>query len=106
MTNLDVGIGIGEFNEFTLVPRADVCLDIYLPRRKLKEQFVRGDAEYLPFRDESFQTVFAYNVLEHLAHPYLALEELLRVGFEIKIRQDRWFHLGSYTTDSHLWFQR
>jgi SAM-dependent methyltransferase len=40
---------------------------------------VLASAEYLPFRDESFQLVFAGEVIEHLAQPMTALIEWVRV---------------------------
>ena len=40
---------------------------------------VLASAEYLPFRDESFQLVFAGEVIEHLGRPMTALIEWVRV---------------------------
>jgi SAM-dependent methyltransferase len=40
---------------------------------------VVGDAHYLPFRDETFDRVFAFNVFEHLIDPKKAAEEIHRV---------------------------
>ena len=40
---------------------------------------VVGDAHSLPFRDNSFDRVFAFNVFEHLAEPQKAAAEILRV---------------------------
>ena len=40
---------------------------------------VLASAEYLPFRDESFQLVFAGEVIEHLGQPMTALMEWVRV---------------------------
>ncbi len=45
-----------------------------------KEQVdVWGDAAALPFPDMTFDTVVAFQVLEHLPEPKLALEEMFRV---------------------------
>jgi SAM-dependent methyltransferase len=38
-----------------------------------------GDAHFLPFREASFDLVFAYAVLEHLFNPHLAAQEIRRV---------------------------
>jgi SAM-dependent methyltransferase len=38
-----------------------------------------GDAHVLPFRDNQFDVVFAYAVLEHLHNPFAALAEIRRV---------------------------
>ncbi|MEY2564900.1 MAG: hypothetical protein QOH88_3093 [Verrucomicrobiota bacterium] len=40
---------------------------------------VVGDAHHLPFRDNVFDRVFAFNVFEHLTNPKKAAEEILRV---------------------------
>jgi SAM-dependent methyltransferase len=40
---------------------------------------VLASAEYLPFRNESFQLVFAGEVIEHLREPMRALREWVRV---------------------------
>jgi SAM-dependent methyltransferase len=40
---------------------------------------VVGDAHHLPFREATFDRVFAFNVFEHLADPKTAAEEIHRV---------------------------
>jgi SAM-dependent methyltransferase len=40
---------------------------------------VVGDAHFLPFRDNIFDHVFAFNVFEHLRQPAVAAAEILRV---------------------------
>ncbi len=40
---------------------------------------VVGDAHALPFRDNAFDRVFAFNVFEHLRDPWLAAREIHRV---------------------------
>jgi SAM-dependent methyltransferase len=40
---------------------------------------VVGDAHHLPFRDNTFDRVFAFNVFEHLTDPKKAAEEIRRV---------------------------
>ena len=40
---------------------------------------VVGDAHHLPFRDATFDRVFAFNVFEHLADPEAAAQEIHRV---------------------------
>jgi SAM-dependent methyltransferase len=40
---------------------------------------VVGDAHGLPFRDNAFDRVFAFNVFEHLRDPWLAAREIHRV---------------------------
>jgi SAM-dependent methyltransferase/uncharacterized protein YbaR (Trm112 family) len=40
---------------------------------------VVGDAHHLPFRDQIFDRVFAFNVFEHLSDPKTAADEIFRV---------------------------
>jgi len=46
---------------------------------KVKAEFVQGDAERLPFRDDSFDVVVSSHVLEHLPDLDAGLAELYRV---------------------------
>jgi len=74
---LDVGSGEG----LTFIPHAtemDVVhfdIDLYAI-----ENFVRGDALHLPFRDNSFRTVVVAELLEHVPDPLKVLMEALRVS--------------------------
>ena len=40
---------------------------------------VLGDAQNLPFKDESFEVILCTEVLEHLKKPQLAVDEMKRV---------------------------
>lgn len=44
-----------------------------------KGKFVVGDAEKLPFEDNSFDVVTSFGLLEHFEHPEKAIEEMVRV---------------------------
>ncbi len=44
-----------------------------------KSRLLRGVAEYLPYRDEVFDVVFCYTVLEHVRDVRQSLEEMVRV---------------------------
>lgn len=52
---------------------------IEFERQPFRHTDVVGDAHSLPFRDSSFDRVFAFNVFEHLAEPRKAAAEILRV---------------------------
>ena len=52
---------------------------IELEYRIFRHTDVVGDAHALPFRDSSFDRVFAFNVFEHLSDPARAAREILRV---------------------------
>ena len=40
---------------------------------------IQGDAQHLPFRDNSFHIVFLLDILEHINHDEIALQEATRV---------------------------
>ena len=100
--NLDVGSGGGPYH---WRPRAEVCASLDIPHGHREEMIVKSDAQRLPFRDKMFQTVFAFNLLEHVENPWEVLRELRRVGLLVHVRQDTMFNLASYATPEHLWFQ-
>jgi hypothetical protein len=82
---LDVGCGDN--------PRGDVKVDIYTywnPQIRDQGQpyyvnvkyipnFIKASAKHLPFRNDVFETVTAFEVIEHLDNPFLAIKEMLRV---------------------------
>jgi ubiquinone/menaquinone biosynthesis C-methylase UbiE len=84
---LDVGCGP--------TPRGDVNVDFwtgYTPHtmRKINPQntqnFLKVDAHFLPFKDQSFDIAISFHVLEHLENPFKALNEMRRVAKEVRIR--------------------
>jgi SAM-dependent methyltransferase len=90
---LDVGAGSGTITASfaKLLPDGHVTgLDLkadILPRaRTVAEiagvknvEFQQGDSKKLPFEDETFDVVFCHQMLTHIAAPYDALREMLRV---------------------------
>lgn len=40
---------------------------------------VRGNAEHIPFRDKTFDTVVASDILEHVFHPDMVVKEISRI---------------------------
>lgn len=76
---LDVGCGHGEYID-ALRNREVVGIDILA--YKERSRIVRGDATNLPFRDDSFDTVLMFEVLEHLYNPVAVLSEVQRVARE------------------------
>jgi len=79
---LDIGCG--------LKPEGDVNIDLFLGsehRRRGKgptlepktiPNFVLGDGQHLPFRDEVFDTVKSNQVIEHVKDPWLFILESFR----------------------------
>jgi SAM-dependent methyltransferase len=80
---LDVACGNGTFTSLFsgLAPRA-VGID-YSPsmlRRNAARPLLRGVAEQLPFRGDSFDVVFAACLLHHTAQPQEVVREMARVS--------------------------
>jgi SAM-dependent methyltransferase len=81
---LDVGCG-GR-------PTGDVNVDLIVERTGHRDKnlpalrtggipnFILASAEYLPLRNECFQTVYCSHTIEHVEHPFQLLKELLRVS--------------------------
>jgi ubiquinone/menaquinone biosynthesis C-methylase UbiE len=85
-TMLDIGCGNS--------PKGDVNCDLYVgetPHLMNEEtavepkkipNFVRCSAEFLPFKDKSFDIVNASEVLEHIINPPSLIEEMKRISRE------------------------
>jgi len=74
---LDVGSKYGIVTEGSNVIALDIVRE-YL-RVNLLSNKVLGDACNLPFGNETFTTVVATEILEHLPHPHEAVREIRRV---------------------------
>ncbi|MCW4007399.1 MAG: methyltransferase domain-containing protein [Candidatus Bathyarchaeota archaeon] len=86
---LDVGCGTGLL--FSYVTEAAMVVGVDLSGKLLiqaKERarslrnvhLVQADADYLPFRDDSFSAVFAFTVLQNMPAPLETLREIKRVA--------------------------
>lgn len=83
---LDVGCGAAYGTEMLrkegqarLVVGLDINLDHVQSINTLGLTLIRGDAMKLPFNDESFDVITAFEVIEHLDDPQKALGEIRRV---------------------------
>ena len=67
--------------------------------------FVEGDAYALPFEDDSFDVVYAHQVLQHLTDPLAALREMRRVakpGGYVAVRDADYSAMTWYPRNSGL----
>lgn len=83
---LDIGCGAGYGAEMLLKEgqaRQVVGLDIDLEQIRIETtlglNWIQGDAMMLPFNDESFELITAFEIIEHLNTPEKALKEIKRV---------------------------
>lgn len=85
-TLLDVGGGPGYFADaFRALGASYIGLDadageLSLHGRAVAEGTVLGSGMALPFRDGSLDVVYSSNVLEHVVHPELMADEMVRVA--------------------------
>jgi len=80
---LDVGCGRGiAYRYATRIIGVDVHLPSLKRARKVCEDVVYADARYLPFKDGSFDTVVAVEVIEHMTKRdgYRLLSQMERVS--------------------------
>lgn len=96
---LELGSGSGEHLPFVhqIPNKAYVCLDTNLPRTQewikksslelqKKLQFIKANAESIPFKDQSFEKITGTCLLHHVSDPLAVLIEsrrVLKVGGEI-----------------------
>lgn len=84
---VEVGSGTGFTTEeiIKIVPPENVyCVDltpeqIQRAKKKLKTNFIIGDAENLPFKDRSFDAAISAGSIEYWPNPQKGIEEMTRV---------------------------
>ena len=74
LQNMNQTIDVGSGNH----PMGDVNLDID-PTCKC-DNFIHGDAHYLPFRERVFDLAKATHLIEHTINPVQVIQELYRVS--------------------------
>ena len=103
MLTLNVGCGGGNYAFRDLA--CDVNCDIQTPYPKIRN-FIQCDARFLPFKDNAFQKVYAFNVLEHIKDYRTALTELQRVCRRtVLIRFDKIYNFANWWTLDHEYIQ-
>ncbi len=103
---LDVACGAKPF------PKASVLCDLNtkpVPDRRMKslvtegKPFVLCDSRYLPFKDEAFDFVTSYYLIEHMNDPWSLFRELKRVSMHGYVQCPSWFSELLYGEDVHRW---
>jgi len=79
---LDVGAGSGFFSYYFEKEFDTTALDFSQSMLEINpcQKKILGDAENLPFKDNSFDIVFCSNLLHHLENPQKAVNEMKRVS--------------------------
>lgn len=110
---LNIGCGTGGFNVeaakkgakiYAVEPEKDALFISRLKADKVginKKNIVNGVAEKLPFRDNQFDIVYCFSVVEHVSNLNRSLEEMIRVcknsgKIYIETRDYRGFYEGHY----------
>lgn len=84
---LDVGCGWGWFLHYAVKKGIDIY-GFEVDSKSLKRTLVFGvrtdrllvsDVQYMPFRDETFEFILCWHVIEHLPNPQKALKEISRI---------------------------
>ena len=75
-------------------------IDITVPTRKIPN-FLRVDAQHLPFRDKVFRQVYASHIVEHLEDPYAFIRECKRVADTAEILSPHYLDPNAYIDLDH-----
>jgi 2-polyprenyl-3-methyl-5-hydroxy-6-metoxy-1,4-benzoquinol methylase len=79
---LDIGCGEGRIVNYLLKignTKEVIGLDVNVIHLKWHENRICGDAQFLPFKNATFDSVTCIEVLEHLQNPELCVREINRV---------------------------
>jgi ubiquinone/menaquinone biosynthesis C-methylase UbiE len=77
--SLEVGVGTGRFAIIGIDVGVDISLEMLKIARKRGVECVRADASALPFKNNSFSSVYVIFTLCFLENPSKVLEEIRRV---------------------------
>jgi len=77
---LDLGCGERPYKkEYGLYVKESVGIDVPWSLHEKCDIDIFGNAEMLPFKNESFDIILCTSVLEHVKNPFKALQEASRV---------------------------
>ena len=95
MLTLDVGCGNRKLGDVNVDIKRSVCPDVVC------------DIHYLPFKNEQFNIVYCYHVLEHRGvEPLKAIKELKRICMRtVEIQVPHWLSPNAKKDKTHVNFQ-
>jgi len=103
---LDIACGAKPF------PEANVLCDLHVepvPDRSMKKlvtegkPFVLCSCYSLPFKDQAFDFVTSYYLIEHVTDPWGLIREIKRVSKHGYVQCPTWFNEFLYGEDVHYW---
>ena len=109
---LDLGAGAGVVSQMCLRGHVDLICGVDPDRVVLTNPNLDvatiGRAERIPYQDGQFDMVIANNVLEHLAQPARAFQEIARVlkpgGLFLAKTPNRWHYVPLIASSTPHWF--
>jgi 2-polyprenyl-3-methyl-5-hydroxy-6-metoxy-1,4-benzoquinol methylase len=112
-TVLDAGCGEGELARRSVLPGGTRVISLDMRTEPLaffrahseQRDFVCASLAALPFADRSLDAVLCLEVLEHLAEPAAALDELARVARRaliLSVPHEPYFRIGNVLRGKHL----
>jgi ubiquinone/menaquinone biosynthesis C-methylase UbiE len=102
--DLILDVGCGTDKKYISSPRGDINCDIEKPFLYIKN-FVKCDAHYLPFRNQVFQKVVAFHLVEHLCFLSKFMTEVDRVtkeNGEVEIVTPNLYSKNSWLDPNHI----
>lgn len=76
---LDIGCNWGEIHNYLDKKQGKIAYGMDIILTNYRDNVVRADAHYIPFKDETFDSIFAGEIIEHLEDPAQFLREVERV---------------------------
>lgn len=110
---LDAGCGseMPFTREFSSKTQTAIGIDMeFLKNQGPSPHAIRGDLNYLPFRDSTFDIVISRSVLEHLSNPARVFRELARVlkpnGVVVFLTPNKYDYVSLISRLTPLWFHK
>jgi ubiquinone/menaquinone biosynthesis C-methylase UbiE len=76
---LDIGCNWGEIHNYLEKKQGRIVYGMDIILTNYRDKVAQADAHYIPFKDETFDSVFTGEIIEHLENPAQFLREVERV---------------------------